>query len=281
METGQKIIQQKTKIDELSSKILSIQVSLNGLSFCMLNEHGNVLEYVFTKRFERRLNPQDLLKEMKAIFELEPSLDQTVNNVKVVYQNDLSTIVPKPFFNEDHLADYLKFNARILQTDYITYDLIESNDSVVVYVPYVNINNYLFDRYGDFEYRHHSALLINSLLVHGKNAMKEKMFIHINEHQFDIVVIDKSTLKLFNTFDYSSKEDFIYYILFAAEQLELNPETIELVLLGDIHKESELFEIAYKYVRHVAIFDYDYKFNFAEDIDQTSAEKQYLLLNNL
>ena len=86
METGQKIIQQKTKIDELSSKILSIQVSLNGLSFCMLNEHGNVLEYVFIKRFERRLNPQDLLKEMKAIFELEPSLDQTVNKVKVVYQ---------------------------------------------------------------------------------------------------------------------------------------------------------------------------------------------------
>lgn len=281
METGQKIIQQKTKIDELSSKILSIQVSLNGLSFCMLNEHGNVLEYVFNKRFDRRLNPQDLLKEIKTIFETESALQQSVNKVKVVYQNDLSSIVPKPFFNEDHLADYLKFNARILQTDYITYDVVDSNECVVVYVPYVNINNYLYDHYGDFQYHHHAAVLINSLLAHGKNATNEKMYIHIDEHQFDIVVTHKNTLKLFNSFEYSSKEDFIYYILFAAEQLELNPESVDLVLLGAINEASDLYEIAYKYVRHVSIMNYNYSFNFGEDIDQPSAEKKYLLLNNL
>ena len=53
---------------------------------------------------------------------------------------------------------------------------------------------------------------------------------------FEIIVIANKKLQLYNTFQFTSKEDFIYYVLFTAEQLKLNPEKFELLLLGSDRK---------------------------------------------
>lgn len=280
MEIGRKIIQQKINIDELSSNILSIQVSLNGLSFCILNEDNNTIQYYITEGFNKRSNPQELLEKIVNYFDSEELLQKPIKNVRVVYYNELSVLIPNSLFSEDHLADYLKFNTRILQTDYITFDTIKANESVCVYVPYVNINNFLYEKYGSFEYKHFSTVLIETILNLEKNATSEKMYVHVDRNHFEIIVINQNELKLYNTFEYTSKEDFIYYILFTAEQLQLNPEDFNLVLLGRISKDDELYGIAYKYVRHVSILSNDSNYLLAENID-SKVFQNFVLMHNL
>jgi hypothetical protein len=65
------------------------------------------------------------------------------------------------------------------------------------------------------------------------------------------VVLEGKNLLFYNTFNYHSAEDFIYYLLFVCEQLHLNPEKTELQLLGEIEKNSAIHLITQKYVRHV------------------------------
>ena len=48
-----------------------------------------------------------------------------------------------------------------------------------------------------------------------------------------------------------TKEDFIYYILFTLEQLELNPEETMVTLLGDIDTTSDNYKFLYAYVRNI------------------------------
>jgi hypothetical protein len=60
---------------------------------------------------------------------------------------------------------------------------------------------------------------------------------------------------LFNSFEYKTPEDLIYYLLFTAEQLNLNPEYFKLEFLGDINEEDAFFKMAYKYIRNVFLFD--------------------------
>ncbi|GGG49822.1 DUF3822 family protein [Bizionia arctica] len=230
---------------------LSIQVSLNGLSFCILNRQTNSI--TFLKHFEKdkKLSPFEALDFLKHLFNTEEELKTPFHNVHVIYVNELATLVPKPLFNEDFLADYLKFNSKILKSDFIAYDTIDINESVNVYVPYVNINNYIYDTFGTFIYSHFSSILIDKILQIEKHADNFKLYVNVNKDHFEIVVTNKGQLTLYNTFDYSTKEDFIYYILFTIEQLKLNPEKIDLVLLGCIDKDSDLFEILYKYIRHV------------------------------
>lgn len=246
MEIANKSQNKKTHLD------LSIQISLNGLSFCVLNKETKNIVFLKHYEKEKKLSPFDALDFLKHLFNTEEELQKKFNNVHVVYVNELATIVPKPLFNEDYLADYLKFNSKILKTDFIAYDILDINDSISVYVPYVNINNYIYETFGDFTYSHFSTILVNKILSIEKHAEDIKFYVHVNKDHFEIVVSDKGKLLLFNSFDFSSKEDFIYYILFAMEQLKLNPEKINVVLLGDIEKESGLYTILYKYVRHIS-----------------------------
>lgn len=162
--------------------------------------------------------------------------------------------MPKPFFNENHLADYLNFNLKVLQNDFIAYDPVDNREMMNVYIPFVYLNNYLFDKFGSFEYKHSSSVLVERLLKQSSKNEDVKFYVNVENSHFQIVVIKQKKLLFYNSFNYSTKEDFIYYILFTAEQLHLNPEVFKLIFLGIIEKESELYKIVYDYVRHVSFF---------------------------
>jgi len=247
------MIQLKTKIiKHITHKVLSIQISLNGLSFCILNTQDHSVFKIEHITFDKKVTPFSLLDAVKHAFNTQEWLSQEFDNVQVIHINELATLVPKPFFNEDAIADYLKLNSKILKTDFITFDEISVNETINVYVPYVNVNNYIYERFGDFTYKHYSTVLIEEILAQEKNANENKMYIHVNANHFEIIVTKKNTLTLYNTFEYQTPKDFIYYVLFTAEQLDLNPEIIETVLLGDITENDSLYNILYKYVRHIA-----------------------------
>ncbi len=251
-ETGQKLMAITSNIsNNILNQDLSIQVSLSGLSFCILQKDTNTISFLKHVPFEKKQNPFEVLDTLKHIFNTEEVLKSGFNSVYVTHVNELSTLVPKPFFNEDNLADYLKFNSKILKADFITFDDITINDTVNIYVPYVNVNNFIYDMFGSFTFKHFSTVLIENILLFEKNSEEPKVYANIDSDHFEIIIIKKGKLLIYNTFEYSTKEDFIYYLLFTTEQLQLNPETLHLVLLGDIDKNSELYKIAYEYIRHV------------------------------
>jgi hypothetical protein len=252
-ETGQKHMAiTNNSSNKLNNLELSIQLSLSGLSFCILNKDSNTIIEVKELRFEKRLNPFEVLDELKVLFENESTLNNSFTNVTIVHNNDLSTLVPEALFNKNHVADYLKFNSKILKSDFIAYDSILENSSVNVYVPYININNYIYDKFGTFIFKHISSVLIESILRIEKASTTPKVYIHVSLNHFEIIIIKEGKLELYNTFVYNSKEDFIYYILFTAEQLNLNPETLNLVFIGDITEDDEIYNIAYKYIRNIS-----------------------------
>jgi hypothetical protein len=257
---------------------MSIQVSLSGLSFCVLNTETNTFTYYSSIDFGKTLNPEGVLEQLKNHLSNTKVLQQDFDTVRLVHENELSTLVPKPLFNEENLADYLKFNSKILSNDYITHDDLAQGDIVNVYVPYVNINNFLYDTFGTFEFNHFSTLLLNALFSVNSNKTEPTMYVHITKRHFEIVVLKEHKLVLYNTFDYSTKEDFIYYLLFTAEQLELNPETFPLVLIGHIAENDDLYKVAYTYIRHISILENT--LDYTLDTANNDAFKNNFILQN-
>lgn len=280
METGLKTIQKNNSLNKNRSKSLSIQISLSGLSFCILNRSSNTIEHLKNVSFDKKVTPFEALERLITVLETNTVFEQSFDSVLLIYQNELSTCVPKPLFNEDNSADYLKFNAKILNTDFIAFDEISANDSINVFVPYVNINNYIFDRFGAFEYKHASTILIEKLIQNIVNPKNTELYINVSINHFEIVVIDKGHLVFYNTFEYQTKEDFIYFILFTVEQLKLNPETIVTKLLGDISKDDDLYEIVYRYIRFVEFLNPFHNFKFKENLEPKLAHSNFIILNS-
>ncbi|WP_299677855.1 DUF3822 family protein [uncultured Dokdonia sp.] len=235
------------------SKKLSIQVCLDGLSFFTQDIASKEVIMYKAITFEQKVDPAALLGEVTTIFNTHSALQESYAKVEVIYTNHLFTLVPKDVFDPTKLTDYLKFNTKILATDFIAYDSIETQDIVIVYIPYTNINNFFFDTFGAFDYYHGISLFIKETLEKEPLSEDPKVHIHVHKNSFDLIVTQKKKLILANTFDFYSKEDFMYYTLFTLEQLELNPDTIQVFLTGDIQKDSPLFELAYTYIRHLNI----------------------------
>lgn len=233
---------------------LSIQVSLNGLSFCIVDTIANTI--ILSKRlhFGKELSPYEIQKELKQLFRESRIEDYSFAEVIVIHRNNLFSLVPKPLLDKAELANYLKFNVKILANDLVEYDEIESYDLVNVYVPFVNINNYIYDLFGEFEFMHHGTIMIQSLLNSHSNGNEPICYVHVADKQIDITVLAQKQLLFFNSFHYTTKEDFIYYLLFTLEQLKLNTENIKLRLFGAVDMGDELYNICYEYIQHISIF---------------------------
>lgn len=257
---------------------MSIQVSLNGLSFCTLNQEGNTIEFFKKIDFEKQLDPIKLLSKIELEYEKEPELNFPVDEVSLVFKNSLFSLVPETLFDEDHASSYLKFNTKILKTDFIAFDRLEAG-IVNVYIPYANITNYFFEKYGEFEYRHSLSVLIDSLLKL-PSSVEPKFYIHVHGNSYELVVIKNGKLILANSFEYDTKENFLYYILFTAEQLDIDPMDFELVLLGEIKKDSEEYKMAWNYINNISFLGPFHSFSFQIENKPEDDLSEYLLLKS-
>lgn len=259
---------------------MSIQVSLNGLSFCILNSGSQEIKWYYKKDFDKDNNPVKILETIEKIYSEQKILTSTFEEVIVLFSNDLYSLVPREYFLEDEASNYLKFNTKILKTDVVAFDEISLVPINCVYIPYINITNYFFDKYGEHEYKHSITQLIDSLL---KYNQPDENLTYINTHNdyYDLVVFKKGEFVLANTFHYESLEDFIYYLLFTLEQLKLDPETIKLYFLGTISKDSEFFKITYKYIKNVELLEPQFKINQASYDIASFKREAFLLLNSL
>ena len=208
-------------IEATSNRKLSIQFSLDGFSFCISNTQNEVFEFS-SFNFSKTVNsPELVLEKLQEIFKTEKSLQEDFESVTVIHQNNLSTLVPNKYFKEDALKNYLKYSVKTIATE--------------------------------FEYKHHSSILLEKLFLQSNASLH--FYVNISHSIFDIVVIEDAKLLFYNIFEYQTKEDFIYYVLFTLEQLELNPEETIISLLGDIDKESSLFKVLYTYVRNICFLN--------------------------
>jgi len=105
------------------------------------------------------------------------------------------------------------------------------------------------------------------------------MFVHVQGNQFEIVVVENKKLILYNSFEYQTKEDLVYYILFVAEQLKQNPEDFDLELYGEIEPYSEIYALIYKYVRNVYFGKRLEKHQYSHEMDGVNEHDFFALIN--
>ena len=110
METGQKTIQKKTRIERTSNMKLSIHISLNGFSFCIIDLISKEIDFLRKYSLPKNSTPKELLKTLKKGFKENNELNNRFSSVKIIHYNNLSTIVPEALFDKNNALSYLKFN---------------------------------------------------------------------------------------------------------------------------------------------------------------------------
>lgn len=263
-------------ITQRNYKKLSIQVSLSGLSFCVFDTiTTKILTYNSTT-----FKPNEVIEgQLWNTFINNTVLSKPYDEITVLHDNNINTFVPKPLFDVNTIASYLQYNVKVFETDFFAFDEINNYEINNVYVPFVNINNFLLDQFESFEYKNKNSILVQKVLDQSKNIDEKHVFVHFQEHNFEVIVVKNQQLLLFNSFEHKTPEDFIYYILFTFEQLQLNPEIVPVTLFGAISKEDSFYKIAYKFIRNCDLLDVSNRSKI-RDVSEKDMLHHFILFNS-
>ncbi|WP_372473117.1 DUF3822 family protein [Capnocytophaga sp. ARDL2] len=192
--------------------------------------------------------------ELDLLFDKDELLNASFDEVEVLHNNHLQTIVPNEFFSEDRLGDFLQYTIKVYPTDYFSSDELSNIQAHNVYVPFVVFNNYLLEKFGAFTYQHIYTPLIEYTQ---KESLTDdlKFWVYKSENQSAIIVFKEGKLLFFNAYEILSKEDLLYYILFVAEQLYISFEEQTLILLGDFENENDYILLLKKYINQIQIIE--------------------------
>jgi len=244
---------------------LTIRIALDGFSFVIYSPEKQRFVGIEHYRFHPLSDKIQLAGMLDEIMMKQAWIVYPYQQVKVLVDNLKAVVVPNPLFDEKEKGNYLAFAQAFQDNSRIITDPLKTADATMIYY----LSNVLVAKIKDFwanaTIRHLSSAFIESTLVGNKNIQQEPVvFVHVRNQAFDMLVLTDQKLKFFNTFRFNTKEDFIYFLLFAMEQQHLNPEKTPIQFSGAIEAGSEIYTICERYIRNIQFekrnksFDYSY-----------------------
>ena len=258
----------KNNIDEntdFTTCHLSIQISLGGFCFAIVDQSSENIISLKEFEFTDKTGTTDILWEnLREVYQQEPVLNELFASVSVAHKTPVSTLVPEELFDPEHLSDYLKFNFISDQNPSLSYENLEDKNVLNVFLPLEGVNQFFTEKYGEVTFHHTTSILLNNLLKNPNADSYKQFYLNVNKNFLDIVYLLNGQIQFYNTFAYQSKEDFLYYVLSVMEQMYLNPQEQTVTLLGEIDKNSDLFEACKLFINHLEFINIQ-NFRLPED----------------
>jgi len=267
--------------DNTSDYYLCLQTGNRSVSYGIFNPDSN--KYIALESFTAgHSNPDKDIHGLKNLLEEKAWLKQPFRKVFFVIDHPLSTLIPPSLFIEEEAMNYLKFNHPVAENDTALFNHLKTANIITVFGMAKTSMDEAAATWNNISFFHSTSVIIESLQINYKNkADNSTLFLNVRDGGFDLVYFKNNKLHFYNFFRYNTKEDFIYFLLTAIEELQLNPEQLKLILSGEIDKSSILYEMIYRYIRTIRFIERNEVFGYSYLLDDLMGHKQYTLFNVL
>jgi hypothetical protein len=242
---------------------LSVYVERDLFSFCFTRHDDNCLIGIESYKFSvsdpntsAYSDAREWCRELAILLESQDALKKHYHTLRIAVECNKSTLIPREIYSEETQTEFLKFNHQLEDFECCRHDYLPQVGAELVYGIPLCIIETLQENFPESEISGIPARMIENLLKLSQETTGDgKLCANVRASWVDILCIEKGKLRYFNCFRYRTREDLAYYIIFVMEQLGLNPDTINLMLMGNIERESERFELLYKYIRNIRLLD--------------------------
>ena len=222
---------------QISNYHLSIELSEKSISYCIVDKNKYRCYLLFSQNYES----QNLLKILKE----DEFITREFLSKSISFVNFPNTLIPKELYNEKDKKNIFSVN-HSLTNEELVIDELKSKIINLYAIPntiFQTVKNVIPEAI----IRSNSSILINNFL--SLNNLQETMFLFLKDSYINIVVTKGDGLIFQNKFEYQTKEDLLFYVLFSIQQLNFSNEEINTVIYGNISKEE--YNILYQYIRNI------------------------------
>ena len=266
---------------------LSIQLRLDGFSFAIIDPEN--MQLLRLQDFRLIDKPQNSLSEKWAhvheyfleYINQKHFTSHQYKKVIITLDHKEYTLMPNSLILNSNEKDQLQFGQKIAYPFNVFINTIPGKDYQLISAIYKPLHFTLQDNFNNFSLQHVGHVLQNEVFKRHRNTSKSRgLYVYVSMHDMNIVAIDEDRLLLNNSYSFSSKEDFVYFILLAYDQLKLNAEEDPIYFLGDISKSSPIYQICWQYVRHIHFINQTSGITTSSAFDQVAIHQYFILIQS-
>ena len=197
-------------------------------------------------------------------------LQQPFDSCTIVYCSQAVALVPKEFYSAETAREMFTLTQHCAENESVESCQLKNCDAVVLYALPQKIaamcNEELHTQckfypqtapFIEKSLQRHAAIdafygkMLNQ--KHGNDAGKKMLYISVESYHFDLLVTNGGKLELYNNFSFRTVNDFVYLVLDVCKQLELNPQTTNIVLSGKISENSNYCRALQMFAPHAHV----------------------------
>ncbi|HOZ30360.1 MAG TPA: DUF3822 family protein [Bacteroidales bacterium] len=258
---------------------LSILFTQNGLCFSIKSVDDNKCLVLYSTIFSSR---RKSLAETETFLKSENIVSKDYNSVSIVIVDPRQTIVPSALFSPGAEKKLWKLNFEPNVTDIICYSFLEKSDNYIIYPINKGLRT-IIDRFFPVNKTFPSSYsFIEKHFTRNKlfeNQNNERMFIQIFENYFEMLVLNKSGIRLFNVFQYSTSNDILYYIISVFDRLKLIQTETEVIFSGFVESDDHLIINLKKFISQLGFESQSNEFNYFYRFQEIAPHYYYNFLN--
>lgn len=190
-------------------------------------------------------------ESLESILRKNFTLNNDFRQVKVGFFSTYNTLVPNILYQESASTTYLESSFRVPHHHYLLTDNIDCLQCQNIYLTPVDSFNVLQKKFPNATFVNVNSTLLSAFHKISLQFDEPSFFINIYGNFFQASVFENGKLLISNIYEFKKTKDFIYFTLLIFNQLNLNVEQTKLFFAGELMKTSEIYNLTYRYVRHI------------------------------
>ncbi len=205
-------------------------------------------------------------------------LNYNYRKTKAILPTSKFTFVPEELYADIQTEDYLKF-INPDATDLIHTSFNKESKTNIIAAISDNSHQLVSSRFADAEI----FTQINPLLDGTRNMLAENkspvFFINVLANRMELMAYTRGRFTFFNIFEFTNTDEFIYYPLLVAQQLNFKPELIMVRLSGQISTLSEYFVALAEQFERTEILEKPDFLDFSHAINSSAYHRFFNLIS--
>ena len=254
---------------------MTIQLALGGFSFAILDTSNRSIVGLEFYQSGTLLDSVELFGGIIKALEANDLSQRKFSSVTFIVDDRINTLVPKALFDEEASASYLDFSFNTQEAYKILTDEIAESGCVNVYALPMSLYSKLSGRWPEARFIHASTVFVRSIVGTASNSI-HNVLIQVRSRNFDLAITENGKLRFFNNFRFNTKEDFVYFLLFAFEQQQLSGLEVPVRFSGLIQSASDIIELCDRYISDIKFVGSDMELKVATDLAEFPFHYYYI-----
>ncbi len=189
-------------------------------------------------------------------------------------------LIPAALYTENEKETIYRFCNKLPDNYLIQSEKLHILDAFGLYSFPREMKRFFDDSFDNYRFRHQGTVLIESALAANQlENWQVDVVLHIKRTFFEIILMEDQKIILYQSFEYVTFDDLLYYLFYVLEQFDRHAAYQKLLLIGEISMDCEAYQTLASLFLKVFFPERNDAYQYTDAFDQIPGQYYYNLLS--